>query len=206
MSDEYYKLCSKEFNEDKALDEKLGHKVFRKENIQNYADTWKYLLSRETPEELRISLAKPHVRAELKICGLLGEYMPPEIPHAFVTVRLKKSLPQLTHDAVNALQYGWLIDSAPVGCLEDMETNPHLHILIKGKHHKHNVIKVLSSYFKKANLLVNVDFKTSTSSDLYATRAAYVRGEKIPEQKKLKVKADKLYRDLHKLPQFYEWT
>lgn len=162
------------------------------------AEAIRTVMRSKTPDEIAATLAKSHWVSFMREHGVT-EWLPSSRPHCFITVRLKKSLPQLMHQATEQLDFKWIHGS--VGCLEDFQTNPHLHILVDGKIHKHNTIKVLKTRLKA----VDVDFKFATDSELYSKRNAYVRGIKVPEDKLKKVQTDQEYRAKHSLPQYYEF-
>lgn len=214
-SEKYEQLTPHEYLAiDLANEERLGRPVFRHSQIDKenpykcIEDSIRWCWSQRDPDQLRKALGNPELCSWAKKHNVLHEFCPSEIPHCFITIRLVKSLPSFIHDSVNSLQFDWLLKNEAIGCLEDMETNPHLHILIKNKHHKHNIIKVLCTYFRKAKLVkdaANIDFLTSTDPEVYIKREAYVRGTKVPSSKKAKVLKDKAYRLNHGLPDVYEW-
>ena len=162
------------------------------------ADAIRTIMQSKKPEELEKSLAKQHWVSFMREHGVT-EWLPSVRAHSFLTVRLKKSLPQLLHEATEKLDFKWI--HGAVGCLEDFDTNPHLHILVDAKLHKHNTIKTLKTRLKA----VDVDFRYSTDGELYNKRIAYVKGIKVPDNKLHKVQIDQEYRAKHGLPQYYEF-
>ena len=161
------------------------------------ADCARKLMDSKTEAERQQSLSKKHWRDWLKEIGILQEYLVLS-PHSFVTIRLLKGQsPDVYKAQLESLkELDWVSGGEAV--FEGGGTeNPHIHLLIKEKRHKANTIKVLSRRFKVQPHMVN--FKSSDDAALFATRTAYLRGDKTNEKSE-KVQADLDWRTVHGIP------
>lgn len=159
------------------------------------------ILSWYTLDELEQSIARkcewlPEITKQLKAYIRTQDH-----PHLFITIGMdRETAPDSLYQQVKALTPRVTNLIGGIAVMEFIP-HPHIHILVDRpeRYHKGNTIKVIAKALGITRTTL-IDVAIGSKASDYANREAYIRGQKVSEDKMVRVAEDRLIRENYNIP------